>query len=646
MSKSWDSRSGKKLIVFVDRAEIITTVKHKNEETRNPFVIIHISGIKNKQQQKTTTLKHTLSPKWKEVFLFEVPADDPSKKSKKEAEVVLEFMDSGLRDRLIGVCRIPLSCIMEDMMVMTAKRIRDEKCKNTGENANVVGKCQLHLLLSGLSDVPRPLRPGPVLRDNFVFTYKPDMSQFSPGDVILYSTTGPLSALLRVSYGAQWSHCGVVVCVPNKWTSETELCVVEFGSNKDEFCDLYFERPIHNGPMIFRLAERIHAFHGTEAWLLKLRSPLNETNVQSLAKWALSLSHEFYQNVTMKVKDDHNAPIPFIPFTFNQSQTAFFESVGVNVKNQGAYADFYSAQLVSNALGYLHIDVPHQGNMIVQIRDLINSNIFETPFLIRCRPSLKDNPFWPGVQNSATQKPSSSSKRMNTQILQTTYVVSCSADMGGLESSAKPGGGAAADAAPGPQQTMGVETQQRFIGVDTHLPGLLSLIERNEKKGETDSGFLYEDEQKGAAQGAQKEFKLPVPVQQQQFDSLQDDRNSSIGSVDDDIEPGMYDDEATDPEEDDNGVVPEKTVQEEYDADSDEDDGRVIVNSSSSENMKSVESQKQSAESTEDVGRKGDDDEDAPINEDDYDEETDDDNEGSGSNSGSSSGSSGSDSVI
>jgi len=72
-SKSWDGRQGKRLIVFVDRAEITTKIKHGSEETRNPFVVVHISGIKNKQQQRTKTLKRTLSPKWKEVFFFEIP---------------------------------------------------------------------------------------------------------------------------------------------------------------------------------------------------------------------------------------------------------------------------------------------------------------------------------------------------------------------------------------------------------------------------------------------------------------------------------------------------------------------------------------------------------------------------------------------
>jgi len=596
-SKGWDARSGKKLAVFIDRAEILTTIKHGTEETRNPFVMIHISGVKNKQQQRTRVEKHTLKPRWKEVFFFEVPYDrlpDPRKKSssKYKPVLVLDFMDSALRDRTIGTAEVPLTDVMEDVMVVTTKRIRkDVKNKTASESASVVGKCQFHLFFSSMTDFPRPTLPVPVSQSLLHFPYDRSMVQFSPGDVILYSTTGPLAALLRVSYGAQWSHCGIVVSLPNKWTLVPELCVVEFGSNKENFVDFYNERPIHNGPMIFRLAERIHGFHGTEAWVLQMREPLNEQHSQGLSEWALTLSSEFYANVTTKVKEDHPSRVPFTPFTFNQSQSTFLESFGLNIRNPVVYSDFYAAQLVARALKYIGIEVKHQGT-IVQIRDLVSSGFFADPFLIRCRQMFVNDPYWPAPpKQQQLWAQMEGSKTVRPPIP--------SADGTVTETFVKD----AKEAGKQEQQPQKVEQQAQLdlIGGETVRPGLLSIIGMSEKKSEpsTDTvlpglsnidflkqpkhdALLYQEVQ-SEPQRKDSKNRVPQPsvVQQGSSSGFERYSGSSFDSGEEEsIEQDAYDEESSSDSSEDEPAL-KKIIEQDYDvSDDDDDDGQVLVNTS------------------------------------------------------------------
>lgn len=49
--------------------------------------------------------------------------------------------------------------------------------------------------------------------------------------------------------------------MPNKWHGEPELYVLELSNNIDKFIDPFSESP-RQGLVLFRLQERLHAFHG------------------------------------------------------------------------------------------------------------------------------------------------------------------------------------------------------------------------------------------------------------------------------------------------------------------------------------------------------------------------------------------------
>lgn len=417
-SKSWDMRPGWKLTVLVKDAKLDTAKKHGGEDTRNPFVTVRMGGTKNKQQQKTPTLKRTLIPQWREVFFLEAPPFDQrgvsssSRDGGDACEPFLEIVvsDSGLRTHLIGIAIVKLRDLREDTLVMVTRRLR-KKVKDKGGDKKsdmaVVGEIHLVMHLTRRAWVPAPRPFGPFTDKEFTFLYERNMKQFHPGDIILYNTTGPAAALLRVDHEVQWSHCGIVVEMPNRWTREPELCVLEFCSNRENYIDCYNDAPIHNGPMVFRLAERIHGFHGTEAWLMPLRKPLSRPQVQSLTQWALELICDYNRTVTCKYKDDRMVRLPFSPFPFTPSQQAYFEKIGVSLSTQSAYCEYYSPEMMSLGLCYVGLQVQKRG-VYTTIKELSTSKLFLRPFLIRCRKQFAETPEWPYEAQSGKTHNSSS----------------------------------------------------------------------------------------------------------------------------------------------------------------------------------------------------------------------------------------------
>jgi hypothetical protein len=79
--------------------------------------------------------------------------------------------------------------------------------------------------------------------------------------------------LQRVISNSEHSHVGLVVALPNKWTSEEELYVLELTFNLDNVIDPFAEFA-RKGMCLFRLKERLHNFQGGLITHYPLAKPL------------------------------------------------------------------------------------------------------------------------------------------------------------------------------------------------------------------------------------------------------------------------------------------------------------------------------------------------------------------------------------
>ncbi len=102
-----------------------------------------------------------------------------------------------------------------------------------------------------------------------------------------------MATATRLLNNTEHSHVGLVVQMPNKWHGEPELYVLELTNNIDHFIDPFSESP-RQGLVLFRLHERLHAFHGGLITHYPLRKQLEgefpRVTILSLALPSLSLS--------------------------------------------------------------------------------------------------------------------------------------------------------------------------------------------------------------------------------------------------------------------------------------------------------------------------------------------------------------------
>lgn len=67
------------------------------------------------------------------------------------------------------------------------------------------------------------------------FCYKQFQPQMKTGDLIAYSATGVIAAASKLLTNCEYSHLGMVLYIPNKWTQERELYVMEIGRNNGSY---------------------------------------------------------------------------------------------------------------------------------------------------------------------------------------------------------------------------------------------------------------------------------------------------------------------------------------------------------------------------------------------------------------------------
>jgi len=63
------------------------------------------------------------------------------------------------------------------------------------------------------------------------FFYKEYLPKMKTGDIIAYNAPGIIAGTIKLVSNSDYSHVGMIVCLPNKWTEEEEHYILEIGRN-------------------------------------------------------------------------------------------------------------------------------------------------------------------------------------------------------------------------------------------------------------------------------------------------------------------------------------------------------------------------------------------------------------------------------
>lgn len=229
---------------------------------------------------------------WYEVFRFRLMREPVESHIETRSRDTIFFTlkdESHVFTRTVGVIAFGLEDILPESMIEITKgfQLTDKKGKVIDENESDSLKLKFRVNIESLPYENRHLAAKPLqLPSSMSVVYPENNVTFKPGDVILYNLPGPLGSLIKVKNGTAWSHCGLVVGLPNKWTGEYQLYVLEYTRNIEGFFDIYSEEFLTNGPMLFKLEERIYGAPGTEVWLMPIKNEVcYPDSASKLAAW-------------------------------------------------------------------------------------------------------------------------------------------------------------------------------------------------------------------------------------------------------------------------------------------------------------------------------------------------------------------------
>lgn len=256
-----------------------------------PAYSVEVSVCNKSQETEKSKTKE-----WNDVFRFELTREPIENHITTRSRDFITFVLKDLshfKTRIIGKVKFCLEDVMPESLTEITKGfcLTNKKGKEIDDKESDSIKITFRVNIESLPHEDRHLAAGPLsVPSNLCVTY-PDLHvTFKAGDVILYSMPGPLGSLLKLKYNTAWSHCGIVVELPNKWTGEPQLYVLEYTRNVERFFDSYSEMVLENGPLLFKLEERIYGAPGTEIWVMPLKeSVVKHDTVAEISSYVVKL---------------------------------------------------------------------------------------------------------------------------------------------------------------------------------------------------------------------------------------------------------------------------------------------------------------------------------------------------------------------
>lgn len=177
------------------------------------------------------------------------------------------------------------------------------------------------------------------------------------GDLILYSGTNMIHSMTKIENGSFFSSAGLVVELPNKWTSQLELFVLEPSENRSGVFDPFAESTAP-GLNLFKLEDRLYNFHGSAIWLVPLVKPLEEEHVDIIRRWALQ-AHCVQSPVGSSTTNIKPFPAPdaknpemisWRPVEVLPERIKFLSDFYEKIKEESLFYSLYAPQMVGMAL--------------------------------------------------------------------------------------------------------------------------------------------------------------------------------------------------------------------------------------------------------------------------------------------------------
>jgi phosphatidylinositol phospholipase C delta len=336
---------------------------------------------------KTKTAKKTSDPKWDELFFG---CDlDPSD------YLILEvYQDNSYSPAFLGQASIAHLQTIQPHDEVIDKWV--ELKPRQGKKDIVSGKIHVRYLYSLTPESRALLKNRHGEDDIHLYSYYRHL--FKTGDLISYSAPGILSSITKLVTNAPFSQVGLILKLPNKYTHQEELYLLEVTRNIDQFVDVFTEEK-NSGVNIFRLIERLHQFPGHAIWWSPLNRPSDDVNTKAMLEWLWNV-YKNGKNFTAKETQKQNSKDPTSKETLRATGPALqllTNKFGFG-KNYSDLCELASCDLVSKCLirlGQISSEnVPYVPSPV----EIINFPCYGKPVIIRVKKKyFSESMLPPGV---------------------------------------------------------------------------------------------------------------------------------------------------------------------------------------------------------------------------------------------------------
>jgi len=381
ISEIWD-RCNRKLVVYIQDASSLTRLKTGQavglEQTKEPLQlacrVIFTGQDKEIKQKKTKpVVVSNGNCTWNEMVFLDLDGVDTS------LEITLEVIENvrGMvthikKTPLIGAARLmPIEQLAPETVISNIAELQLSKGKKEVKKTGIVN------VVMYLSESKESTGKPP---EGLHYYYEPHKKNLKTGDLLLYTETGLLSTMAKLSRNSIHNRAGIVMKMPNKYTHKEELFVFEVTRNTEKYADVWNEQS-QAGLNIFRLWERVHHVPGFDVFWCPLKQPLQFDQANNLIDWIHKIHggkigvSSFFQPIPRVCKE------LLLTFGLDIEKEE-------NVQLREDLKEFQSTDLILEALRVGGIRVPSDEEVFVE--DLLQLEAFGEPVPLRVPTKLSD----------------------------------------------------------------------------------------------------------------------------------------------------------------------------------------------------------------------------------------------------------------
>lgn len=377
ISDIWN-RSSHKLFVYLIEASGLKG--HDKDGTSDPMAKVSIG----KAVQKSKTIKKSVDPTFGDLFFFTDP-ESPTVTIELSCTKKSKFLGQAELANLDALAVEKINDVWVELQPKPGKKKKED----------VQGKVHVRLVYSKVLETRMH---GEVT--NYRALYEPHASNFKTGDLIAYSGVGLLPELTKAMTGCPYTHLGLIVEMPNKWTKVKELYVVELYRNPDGFLDVTTDKPRIDISK-FRLFERFYQFFGTQIWYSPLKTPVSADGATKMI--------EFIQGCYSDPREISKTTTQFDPSLQTWIQTTF----GAKHFTDADFVDFSSASFVTECLRIGGV-VPDGTAKAASPLSVVNYPCFNEPIVIRPFEKIELEKLQRDASNEFVPPPNSASSSGST----------------------------------------------------------------------------------------------------------------------------------------------------------------------------------------------------------------------------------------